>query len=82
MRTSIILDDELAIRLRAEANRCGKSLSRFLADAGREVLRLQVADEPEPFGLLTVGGDGPQPGVNLDASNDLIAADDITAYGR
>lgn len=80
MRTSIILDDDLAKRLRETAKRRGQSLSAFLAEAGQAALS-EKADLEEPFHLITCGGRGLQPGVELDKTGELLAAEDEAQYG-
>ena len=82
MRTTIILQDELGRQLQERARREGKSLSAFLADAGRAALRSEQAGEPVPFRLITYGQGGPRPGVNLDRVQALIAAEDEANYSR
>ena len=81
MRTSIILEDELAERFRETAKRRGQSLSAFLAEAGKAALSEKPA-EGEAFHLLTCGGRGVQPGMDLDKTGELLAAEDETHYGR
>ena len=80
MRTTIYLDDHLAEQLRHAARRQGKSLSAFLADAGRAKLRAP-AREAEPFELLTYGRQGPYPGLSLDRASELLVAEDRERYG-
>jgi len=80
MRTSIILDDHLAERFRETAKRRGQSLSAFLAEAGKAALSEKSAPE-EAFHLLTFGGRGVQPGVDLDKTGELLATEDEAQYG-
>ncbi|HSH09489.1 MAG TPA: ribbon-helix-helix protein, CopG family [Oceanipulchritudo sp.] len=82
MRTSIILDDELAEQLRARARAKGQSLSAFLADAGRAALRAESAVESKPFEVLTRGEGQPYIAINLDKYSELLAAEDEEKYGR
>jgi hypothetical protein len=83
MRTTILLDDELGERLRAEARKAGKSFSAFLADAGRQALGSPEKGEEneEPFRLVTFGGRGPFEGVRLDRTSELLAGEDVEVYG-
>lgn len=81
MRTTILLDDELGERLRAEAFKAGKSFSEFLADAGRQALDPQARGTGEPFHLVTFRGGGPVEGVQLDRTSELLAAEDVEVYG-
>ena len=80
MRTSIILDDELAVQLRAKARSKGQSLSAFLADAGRAALRAEKSAPDKPFELITYGEGGTYPGINLDKYSELLAAEDEAKY--
>ncbi len=82
MRTTILLDDRLGERLRAHARREGKSFSAFLADAGRKALDAREPVGAEPFRLITFRGDGPVEGVDLDRTNELLAAEDVAEYGE
>lgn len=82
MRTSIILDDELGAQLREAAKAKGVSLSAFLAAAGREKLGGAQQTEAEPFELVVRGGDGPQSGIDLDRTSELLAAEDLETYGK
>ncbi|MDX2081845.1 MAG: CopG family transcriptional regulator [Terrimicrobiaceae bacterium] len=81
MRTTIILDDELGERLRAQARREGKSFSAFLADAGRRALEAGTGSKDAPFELVTFRGTGPVDGVDLDKTGELLAAEDARVYG-
>ncbi len=83
MRTTILLDDELAERLRWAARAKGQSLSAFLAEAGRAALRTESsASDAAPFDLLTYGQEGPHPNIDLNRSNALIAAEDAENFGQ
>lgn len=82
MRTTILLDDHLGERLRAQAKREGKSFSAFLADAGRKALESQGQATAKPFQLITFRGKGPVEGINLDQTNELLAAEDVATYGE
>ena len=81
MRTTILLEDELGKRLRAHAQREGKSFSAFLADAGRKVLESYEIDPVEPFQLITFRGEGPVEEVDLDKTGELLVAEDVAAFG-
>lgn len=82
MRTSIILDDELAEQFRAKAREKGQSLSAFLADAGRAALKAEIELADKPFELITYGEGGVYPGINLDKTSELIVAEDERKYGK
>lgn len=85
MRTTILLDDELGESFRRAANARGQSLSRFLAEAGRAALAAEQVDKKSDFELVTFagdGGDGVVDGVDLNRTNELLAAEDAEAYSR
>lgn len=82
MRTSIILDDELAIQLRARAKEKGQSLSAFLVDAGRAALKAEKPAARKRFELITYGEGGTLPGIDLDKTGALLAADDEVRYWK
>jgi hypothetical protein len=83
MRTTISLDDNLGRAARRRAREEGLSLSALVARALRNDLtgRRGVAEAP-PFRLVTVGGPGPQPGVDLDRPRELELRDDEASMGR
>ena len=81
MRTTIILDEELGERLRQRARQEGKSFSAFLADAGRQALDTSPTKVGEPFRLITFRGDGGEPDMDLDRTNELLAVEDERGYG-
>lgn len=67
MRTTISLEDRLALQVRREAAAQGVSVSAFIAKTLEDSLKRRTPPEPaRPFRLITVGGDGPRPGVDLD----------------
>lgn len=67
MRTTISLDDRLAEKVRARASAKGKSVSAFIAGILDDALkRTGPSAEIPPFRLVTVGGEGVAPGVDLD----------------
>lgn len=82
MRTTIILDDELGASLREKARQEGKSFSAFLADAGRRALESDQEPVDEPFHLITFRGDGTVDGIDLDRTNEILAAEDRRFYGE
>ena len=82
MRTTILLDDRLGERLRAHARREGKSFSALLADAGRRALESQEKEIGVPFQVITFCGEGPLDGIDLDRTNELLAAEDLSSYGE
>lgn len=82
MRTTILLADELAERFREAARARGVSLSTFLAEAGRNALKSELPPKESNFKLITYGSGGAQPGIDLNKSNSLIAAEDEERFGR
>ena len=81
MRTSIVIEDQLASRIKEEAQRRGISVSRFYSEAAQKDLN-RPAEEPEPFTAMTRGHGSPYTQVNLDQLSKLIAAEDEEKYGK
>jgi hypothetical protein len=82
MRTTISLDERIleAVKQRAAAE--GRSLSAFIAGVLDDAIKRGV--EPKgarPFRLVTVGGGGAYPGVDLDRPRELLVAEDVERYG-
>lgn len=80
MRTTILLDDRLGERVKRRAAREGLSVSAFIARTLDDALKQPAAQPAPPFRLVTVRGEGLQPGVDLDRPNTLAAADDEDAF--
>ncbi len=76
MRTTISLEDRLAIPVRREAAIRGLSVSRFIANTLDDAPQKRALVEPAPFRLVTVNGDGPRPGFNIDQPRALEVAED------
>lgn len=73
MRTTIRMDDELLRQAKAHAARTETTLTRLIEDAVRELLaRRSHSRVREAVTLPTFGGDGLQPGVDLDDSASLV----------
>ncbi|HEY8694447.1 MAG TPA: type II toxin-antitoxin system VapB family antitoxin [Chloroflexota bacterium] len=69
MRTTVNIDDQLLAETKVLAGRSGKTLTAVIEDALRERLARQPATTlQEQVLLLTVGGHGLLPGVDLDDS--------------
>jgi hypothetical protein len=82
MRTTISLEDNLGKAARRHARQEGLSLSALVARALRALLNDRGAKtDSEPFRLVTVGGGGPLPGVDLDRTSSLIVAEDEASRG-
>ena len=82
MRTTISLDDRIfeAVKQRAAAE--GRSVSAYVAGVLDDaVKRDDHRSEGRPFRLITVGGGGPNPPIDLDRPRQLIAAEDEEQYG-
>jgi len=83
MRTTISLKDRLAIQVRREAAAQGVSVSAFIAKTLDDALKRRTPAAPaRPFRLITVGGDGPRPGVDLDRPRAIEVADDEIRFGN
>jgi hypothetical protein len=84
MRTAISLPDELGERARRRARREGLSLSALVARALFRELNQPTppGPAPPPFRLVTVGGSGPAPDIDLDRTSALLVAEDELAYRR
>lgn len=81
MRTTISLDDGLAEKIRARAAATGKSTSAFIAGILDDALkRSDPPPESPPFRLVTVGGEGVAPGIDLDRPRTLETMDDEAAW--
>ena len=81
MRTTISLDDHLGQAARERARQEGLSLSAFVARALQQALATHDgAHDIAPFRLITVGGGGPRPGIDLDRTSALLETDDIDQY--
>ena len=73
MRTTIRLDDDLLAEAKQVAAKTNRSLTSVIEDALRQHLaHQQSSEERRPVRLTTVGGNGLQPGVDLDDSAMLL----------
>jgi hypothetical protein len=73
MRTTIRIDEALLRDAKHLAVRTGRSLTAVIEDALREALAHQRNAAPrQPVALVTVGGHGLRPGVDLDDSASLL----------
>lgn len=81
MRTSIVIEDQLAARVKEEAQRRGISVSRFFSEAAQKDLT-NPPISAEPFKVITRGHSSPYTKVNLDKISELFEADDIEKYGN
>ena len=76
MRITISLNDRLAMRVRREATAQGLSLSAFIAKTLDDAVTRREPVLNRPFRLVTAGGGGPLPGIDLDRPRALEADDD------
>ncbi len=72
----------MAAQLRARARAKGQSLSAFLAEAGRAALQAEKPTGTVPFELVTYGDSGTFPGIDLNRTSELLAAEDEGTYRR
>jgi hypothetical protein len=79
MRTTISLDERLADQVKRRAAHEGLSVSAFIARTLNDALRRPAPRPSRPFRLVTVTGEGLQPGIDLDHPNALVADDDEEA---
>ena len=82
MRTTISLDDRIfeAVKRRAAAE--GRSVSAYIAAVLDDaVKRDSPPPEARPFRLVSVGGGGPYPEIDLDRARELLVAEDEERYG-
>lgn len=73
MRTTIRLDDQLLVEVKKLAQERGQTMTAVIEDALRQLLaRRKAQPKREKVKLLTVTGEGLQPGVDLDDSASLL----------
>ena len=72
MRTTVDLPPDLLAAAKERAAREGRSLSDVVGDAVRTSFARTADPERKPVELPTFGGDGLQPGVDLDDSAALL----------
>ena len=80
MRTTISMEDRLAEGVRREAAARGMSVSAFIAKTLDDALKRPEPTQATPFRLITVGGEGPRPGVDLDRPRELESREDEERY--
>ena len=81
MRTTISLNDRLAVRVRREAADQGLSVSAFIAKTLDDALKRQEPQDPPPFRLITVRGGRPPSGVDLDRPRSIEIYEDELKFG-
>ena len=72
MRTTIRLNDDLAVQAREMAARTGKTFTALVEDGLRLVLARERQAAHASVELPSMGGNGLQPGVDLDDSASLL----------
>ena len=83
MRMTISLEDQLAEQVQLEAAVQDISVSAFIARTLDDALKCRrPASPPRPFRLITVGGGGSRPGIDLDRPRAIETADDEAHSGR
>ena len=80
MRLTISLDDRLAKDIRREAKARDLSVSTFIARTLDAALKRPAPTHVKPFRLITVGGDGPRPRIDLDRPRALESREDEERY--
>ena len=74
MQTTIQIEDGLLVQATKLAREKGCDLSRLIEDTLRDKIAPILPAAPLPFvGLITVGGGGVQPGVDLNNSAALLS---------
>ena len=77
MRATISHDDRIfeAVKRRAAAE--GRSVNAFISAVLDDAIKRDLRPEKtRPFRLVTVGGDGPYPEIDLDRPRELMVAED------
>jgi hypothetical protein len=83
MRTTISLDDNLGLAARRRAREEGVSLSALVARALAHLLTDRSRErQAPPFRLVTVGGAGLRPGVDLDRTSELLVQEDEARFAE
>lgn len=80
MRTTISLEDRLAMKVRREASLRGVSVSRFIATILDDALKRTEPREASVFRLVTVGGDGPCSGFDVDRPRAFEVGEDEAQF--
>ena len=81
MRMTISLEDRLAEDVRREVVARGLSASAFIARTLDDALKCPAPTHVKPFRLITVGGEGPRPGIDPDRPRELETRDDEARQG-
>ena len=79
--TTISMEDRLAEEVRREAAARRMSVSALIARIVDDALKRPEPTEARPFRLVTGGGEGRRPGLDLDRPRELENRDDEARYG-
>ena len=83
VRMTVSLEARLAAQVRRGAAAQGISVSAFIAKTLDAALKRPMPVEPPgPFRLITVGGRGPRPDIDLDQPRAIETVDDEAHFGR
>ena len=82
MRTTITLPDPLFRNAKRVAEEQGTNLSGLVEEALRFLIAKKPARSPAPFRLHTVRGVLVNPGIDLDRTSALIAADEEAEFQK
>lgn len=81
MRTTITLDDSLLAQLKQHAAESRTSVSRLIEQGARLVVQPpSVADDGDPFELVTFGVGGRFSRYNIDKASALVEAEDAERF--
>ena len=80
MRMTISMEGRLAASVRREAAARDLSVSAFIAQVLDDFLKRPEPAQVRPFRLITVSGEGPRAGIDLDRPRALESRDDEERY--
>lgn len=81
MRTTISLDDRIFAAVKRRAAERGLSVSAFVAKVLDDAIKRDLEPAKKgPFRLVTVGGGGTYPDIDLDRPRELMVAEDEERY--
>ncbi len=72
MRTTLTLDEDLAVKLKAAARRSGRSFRDIVNEALRRGLMAERAGKRVPFKVETRSLGGARPGIRFDGVAELL----------
>ncbi len=80
IRTTISLEDRLVMQVRREASLRGVSVIRFIATILDDALKRTEPREAPALRLVTVGGDGPRTGFDVDRPRAFEVGEDEAQF--